>query len=60
MTVTEGTIDPLLFCFLVRALKLKLLRWIPSINNVTSLTGLEALEIETNDSVPLDNHVWCL
>ena len=27
----------------------------PSTNNLTSLTGLEALEIETNDSAPLDS-----
>ena len=34
---------------------LKLLHWIPSTYNVTSLTGLEALEVGTNDSVPLDS-----
>ena len=45
----------LLFSFWVSALRLKLLRWIASINNVTSLTGLEVLEVETNDSVLLNS-----
>ena len=34
---------------------LKLLRWIPSINNVTTLTGLETLEVRMKDSAPLDS-----
>ena len=34
---------------------MKLLRWIPRINNVTSLTGLDALEVQMNDSAPLDS-----
>ena len=45
---------PRMFSLGVRALTLKLLRWIPSIINVTSLTSLEVLEIGTTDNVPLN------
>ena len=34
---------------------LKVLLWIPGINIPTSLTGLEVLEVETNDSVLLNS-----
>ena len=45
---------PRVFSLGVGALTLKLLRWIPSIINVTSLTSLEVLEIGTTDNVPLN------
>ena len=50
----------LLFSFWVRALMLKLLRWIPSVNDVTSLTSLEVLVIWTTTLFYSICQVWCL